>query len=93
MKFEFRGRCPICKTTRPIFGPRVVEFASDLEAMEKEIDQRGGVIAKCVDCDGLLQVAMFLDDQQTEHWQDAENYEQDNGPSAGELPPKPWGDA
>jgi phage FluMu protein Com len=88
MQFEFRAKCPQCKTTRAIFGPREGSTPEQLDAIEAEIDRCGGVIAKCPSCNCVEWVAMFVDNKQAETWQGATEYEADNG--SGELPPKPW---
>lgn len=88
-KIEFKARCQSCGIERTLFGPREINSPEQLDAVEAEIDRCGGAIAKCLECDAVEQVAMFGDGQQLEPWQDAGQYDQDNGQSAGPLPPKP----
>lgn len=88
--FELRARCPACGLERSAFGPRPATTAIELDALEAEIDRCGGVVARCLQCDSVEQVALFVDGQQTEPWQNADKYERESGPDAGPLPQKPW---
>jgi hypothetical protein len=88
--FELRARCPRCRAERSAFGPRAASTPAELDAMEAEIDRCGGVVARCLKCNAVESVALFVDGKQTEPWQDADAYEKENGSAAGDLPPKPW---
>lgn len=77
MRIELRGRCPKCQIVRTAFGPRDID-PDDLTAIDREIDNCGGVIARCLECDTVEQVAMFLDGEQREPWQCADDYDQES---------------
>jgi len=91
-KFEIRTRCPVCKIERSLITTYVRNTPAALDALEKEIDKRGGFKALCPKCGAVEQVAFFANNRQTEDWMDADEYERLNGEGGGPLPPKPWGD-
>lgn len=90
LKLEFRGRCPSCQNERSIVTAYVEDNAPSMNALETAIDKQGGFDAHCPKCDVIEEIAFFANNEQTEPWQNAVDYERDNGPDAGPLPPKPW---
>lgn len=90
MRIELRAKCPQCGAVRVLWGPWIAKTPDDLDHMEDEIDARGHATALCDQCDAVEDVALFIDDCQTEPWQNADDYESRGGPDAGPLPPKPW---
>lgn len=92
MKFELRGRCPVCHTERTVWG-YVIEnpIPEAMDAMENRVDKIGSVEAHCKKCDRIEEVAFFADGKQTESWMNAVEYERRYGRSGGPLPLKPWG--
>ncbi len=92
MQIDLRGLCPNCQTQRVVWGPFTVSTPADADRMEDEIDARGYALARCPRCDATEQVALFIDDRQTEPWLDADEAERRGGPGAGPLPPRPWRD-
>jgi hypothetical protein len=84
----FRARCPQCQTERWLHGPHPARTPADLDAIEHALPKV--FRARCPRCDGVEEVAMFVDGSQAEPWQNADKMERQHGPGAGPLPPKPW---
>lgn len=89
MQLTLMARCPMCTTTRILWGPITIATRADLIAAETLADIKGHATAICPQCGIVEEVALFDGDHQTEPWMDAEEYERLNGPDAGPLPPIP----
>ena len=91
MLFEFRGRCPRCKTERAMYCQTVDPVTPDaLDQMEADIDRIGSWDAHCPKCDMVEAISFFVDGKQQDSWLPADEYERRGGPEAGPLPPRPW---
>ena len=86
---DFRQRCPQCEQVASMFGVINADNPAELDAFEFAITGQS-FSAHCPTCDVVCDVALFADGRQTEPWTSADDYERDNGPSAGPLPPRPW---
>ena len=87
---EFRARCQKCNSERSLIGPHPARTPADLDAIEHALPKQ--TIVRCPTCNAVEKMAMFIDGQQTEPWLGADEYERQNGPSAGPLRQKPWPD-
>ena len=93
IKIEMRGRCVDCGTERSIFCAYVQsenDMGRAMDKLEEQVDKIGAFDANCPKCGQVEEVAMFFNNKQSEPWQNAADYERENGPDAGPLPEKPW---
>lgn len=88
---EFKTRCPHCGIERSLAGPYPASNPAELDALEHAVTRKT-FIARCLKCNAVEDVAMFVDGVQAEPWTNADEYERQSGRDAGPLPPKPWPD-
>ena len=88
---EFRAKCPQCGRERTLIGPFPARTPAQLDLIEVAMTGKTSR-AVCPACNCVEAVAMFVDGQQVEPWQDADEMERRHGPKAGPLPRKPWPD-
>jgi len=84
------GKCESCQHYTTIWqDSAATNDPHALDLLESRVPKTMHAI--CEKCDRVCDaVATFFDGERTDPWRSPKQFETDEGPCAGPLPPKPW---